>query len=511
MQFSKSTNNFAWLRESLEAFTGAVEELRPDFLLKNSKNHDLNIRALQKNETFLREFLKSNEAIKLLVHPSDGNIVDSNFMACAFLGCSREELHVKKISLFSFFSAQILEKWTSKAKDNWIRAGVPAQCLSGKEFKGADVYAGPVYFDEQSFLLFIIQPPVQAVDQQKVQDEAGMIDQGLNEFKCGPGADGEFGVLLDNIPIQIWNYVNPFTYGLANKAHADFMGLKKKDLNNARIVDVIPGKLAEQIIEENVEIFTRKNKLQVSRWFLNHKGEGRFLSIIKKPLLNSRGEVVSVVCSANDVTDNRIREDNLRGKLDVLRSKTMIDVPTGLFNRSYFDEVLKREWGRSRRDGKHLSLIIVDIDCFKLFNDNYGHPAGDKCLRLVCEALSGVVTRTTDIVARYGGEEFAAILPQTNARGAVQIAEKMRVRVEDMQIRHEFSPAAKVVTVSAGVATIPPISGLKDFSREDFVNAADQALYEAKKGGKNQIRNKVLKYNEEQVMHNLVLGAMGKY
>ena len=507
MQSSKSTNNFAWLKESLEKFSGPVEKLRPDFLLKNSENHDLNIQALQKNETLLQEFIKSNEAIKLLVHPSTGKIIDSNSMASVFLGCSREYLHAGKIPIFSIFRTEIFNK---DPGSNWIKAKVPVQSLSGKDFIELKIYAGLINYGEQRFLLYIIHLPVQTADPLKVQDDVHLLNQKTDDLDWRLGADGAYGMLLDNIPNQIWSYVNPFTYGVANRAHADFMGLKKENLIHARIVDVMSRKLAELTVEENKEIFSRKKILKVSRWFSNHKGENRFLYIIKKPVLNSRGEVASVVCCANDITDNRIREESLRGKLDDLRSKTMVDMPTGIFNRSYFDEFLKREWGRSRRDGMYLSLIIVDIDCFKLFNDNYGHPAGDKCLRIVCEALSGVLTRSSDIVARYGGEEFAAILPQTNSRGAVQLAEKMRLRVKNMRIKHEFSPVAGVVTVSAGVATIPPISGSKVFSREELVNTADQALYEAKKGGKNQVRSKVLKYVDDQEVHNLIPGFIGK-
>ena len=508
MQPSKSTNNFALLRESLETFTGPAEQLRPDFRLKNSSYPDLKIQELQKNETLLRAFLKTSEAVKLLVDPSSGVIVDSNRMARTFLGCGREDLHAKKISGRSFFPEQVLENRQDNAWNYWMRASFPVQSFTGKGLKEMEIYAGPVYFRGHSLLLYVIIPTVQDINSLNFQDQTGLFYQNEDKVHCVRKTEDSCGMLLDNIPTQIWNYVDPRIYGLANKAHADFIGLEKKDLIHARIVDVIPRNLAELTIEENMEIFSHKKKLKVSRWSSNYRGENCFLSIIKKPVLNSRGEVSSVVCSANDITDSRIREENLRGRLDDLRSKTMIDAPTGIFNRSYFDEVLKREWGRSRRDAKYLSLIILDIDCFKLFNDNYGHPAGDKCLRLVSKALSAVVTRTTDIVARYGGEEFAAILPQTDSRGAVQMAEKMRFRVEDLRIRHEYSPVADVVTISAGAATIHPVSCLNGFSMEDFVNAADQALYEAKKGGKNQIRNKVLRQRKKHEAQKLI---MNKY
>jgi diguanylate cyclase (GGDEF)-like protein len=117
---------------------------------------------------------------------------------------------------------------------------------------------------------------------------------------------------------------------------------------------------------------------------------------------------------------------------------------TGLANRRFFDEALEVEFACSRREGKALSLIMIDVDRFKRFNDEYGHPAEDACLRAVANALKGALLRPADVVARYGGEEFAVILPGTQAAGARAVAERMRQATRSLNIRHEANPDAIV-------------------------------------------------------------------
>jgi diguanylate cyclase (GGDEF)-like protein len=136
------------------------------------------------------------------------------------------------------------------------------------------------------------------------------------------------------------------------------------------------------------------------------------------------------------------------------------------------------------RSKRPLSLIMMDIDHFKAFNDHYGHLAGDDCLKRVAWALSGVLKRTEDFLARYGGEEFAAILPTTAGDGAMAMAADMRNAVEGLSIAHEYSSAASRVTISMGIATLVPRS---DMAAAMLISSADQALYEAKAGGRNRI------------------------
>lgn len=169
----------------------------------------------------------------------------------------------------------------------------------------------------------------------------------------------------------------------------------------------------------------------------------------------------------------------------ILKELSQIDGTTGIFNRSVFDQVMLTEWNRCRRHSIPLSLIIIDIDFFKTFNDNYGHLAGDNCLRQVAKLLKSCAKRSSDTVARYGGDEFTIILPHMEKEDAVNFAEQLRKRVlKEITIPHEYPSILTHLTISLGVATIIPSS---ESSIKEFINAADQALYEAKKE-----RNKVV-------------------
>lgn len=163
-----------------------------------------------------------------------------------------------------------------------------------------------------------------------------------------------------------------------------------------------------------------------------------------------------------------------------------VDGLTGIGNRRRFDETLLREWRRTSRAGQALSLLIVDVDCFKPFNDNYGHQVGDECLKAVARTLEQRLRRPTDLVARYGGEEFAAILPETAIDGAIGVAELMREGVESLGITHRFSLAGNVVTISIGVASTTPARG-DETGIQRLIKAADDALYRAKRQGRNQV------------------------
>jgi diguanylate cyclase (GGDEF)-like protein len=169
---------------------------------------------------------------------------------------------------------------------------------------------------------------------------------------------------------------------------------------------------------------------------------------------------------------------------DFLENLTLLDSLTGIYNRRAFDEILEREWRRGRRSTTPLSLLIADVDFFKRYNDLYGHPQGDGCLRQVAEVLATTVHRPNDTVARYGGEEFAIILPETDHTGAHQLAETLRERIQSQAIPHEEGGSWKCVTVSIGVATLVPDDTTKTSA---LVQQADEHLYRAKEAGRNRV------------------------
>ena len=168
-----------------------------------------------------------------------------------------------------------------------------------------------------------------------------------------------------------------------------------------------------------------------------------------------------------------------------LRELSIRDGLTGLYNRRHFDETYGKELKRAQRSRTELSIVLIDIDCFKQFNDTYGHQEGDDCLRKVCDAIQQAVKRPDDMVARYGGEELVVLLPNTNGEQTLQLAEQMRNSILALAIRHEKSTVTKtpVVSVSIGIATLAADA---DPDTITLLKQADKALYQAKNSGRNQ-------------------------
>ncbi len=174
----------------------------------------------------------------------------------------------------------------------------------------------------------------------------------------------------------------------------------------------------------------------------------------------------------------------LKRQADLLRNMAFVDGLTGVANRRRLDDTLDHEWRRCRRNRTPLALLMIDIDCFKQYNDSYGHQAGDNCLRAVAHAVRETLARSHDQVARYGGEEFACLLPDTDLEGALETAERVRRAVCDLRVPHKDSPVASVVTVSLGVAVTVPTAAP---GPEALLAAADARLYAAKQQGRNRV------------------------
>lgn len=174
----------------------------------------------------------------------------------------------------------------------------------------------------------------------------------------------------------------------------------------------------------------------------------------------------------------------LKQQADILRELAFRDGLTAVANRRYFDERYHIESRRAQRGAAPLSLLMIDVDHFKRFNDHYGHQAGDDCLRAVACALKQQLHRPADLLARYGGEEFVCLLPETDIDGASQTAERLRMAVEQLALPHAASDTSAVVTVSVGVASI---GAMAHDAAADLLTLADQQLYLSKHGGRNRI------------------------
>lgn len=186
------------------------------------------------------------------------------------------------------------------------------------------------------------------------------------------------------------------------------------------------------------------------------------------------------------VDSNKRLQDSLT-EIEILKrdltEQASRDPLTNLYNRRYFDVAVQREMARCEREAKPLSLILMDLDHFKMFNDHYGHAAGDTCLRVVARSIQASAKRATDLAARYGGEEFLLLLPDTDLQGAVRMAEDLRAAVQSLEVEHKQSSHG-MVTLSLGVAVNKP-EYLQD--AQHLIRSADIALYAAKENGRNRV------------------------
>lgn len=176
----------------------------------------------------------------------------------------------------------------------------------------------------------------------------------------------------------------------------------------------------------------------------------------------------------------------LEARNQELKRLSSEDGLTGVANRRVFNETLRTEWLRGARSGKSLGLVLLDVDCFKLFNDHYGHQGGDSVLKQVASVLKQSAQRPADLAARYGGEEFVVLLPETEIEGVLKVAERLRSEIEALDLEHKHSLVTDHVTISAGAASTLPAG---DATPESLIEAADQALYSAKKAGRNRVRS----------------------
>jgi diguanylate cyclase (GGDEF)-like protein len=161
-----------------------------------------------------------------------------------------------------------------------------------------------------------------------------------------------------------------------------------------------------------------------------------------------------------------------------------VDGLTGLVNRRHFDERLAEEWLRALRNRRPLTLIMFDVDWFKLYNDKFGHLEGDECLKRIARSAQEIVSRPADTVARFGGEEFIVLLPETDSSGATGVAEKLRIGVENLHLPNPDSSISPYVTISLGIITIVPSA---TSNQDDCLELVDEALYKAKKSGRNRL------------------------
>jgi diguanylate cyclase (GGDEF)-like protein len=234
----------------------------------------------------------------------------------------------------------------------------------------------------------------------------------------------------------------------------------------------------------------KKNFDVCARLVSGAKAEIRYVRSRGVPQLDEHGAVASVFCAVIDITEQKQVEDALLNANLLaeqmnrdLRAMALVDSLTGLPNRRHFDAAIEAEQKRASREQATLGLIMIDLDHFKGYNDLYGHPAGDECLRQVAAAIRGMLMRPGDLVARYGGEELVVLLPGTDLAGAAVVAGVIADAVRALRLEHPATPA-EIVTISCGVAVFDPRA---EAGAPTLIERADRSLYRAKLGGRNRV------------------------
>ena len=216
---------------------------------------------------------------------------------------------------------------------------------------------------------------------------------------------------------------------------------------------------------------------------LTQNGDYIWIRDVVHVVRDESGAVDSLIGFMFDINERKKTEQELVRLQQELEELSFKDGLTGVANRRMFDSIIDVEWVNARRNHQPLSVIMLDIDYFKQYNDHYGHIQGDDCLKQVAQALARTATRARDFVARFGGEEFIMVLPETDANAARKVAERCVAAIRDEQIPHAQSAVSEYLTISLGVGSVIP---LHDMEAMRFIEDVDRMLYKAKQRGRNR-------------------------
>ena len=269
----------------------------------------------------------------------------------------------------------------------------------------------------------------------------------------------------------------------ANEGYCEVVGVKHVDLIGMDRQDLISIDKKSWLLEQENQLLLDGKSVRYEELLHLSEQDPRWYEICKQRYVNNSSGENGILIIYRDLTERKRIEHDLEQAIEKFDELSSTDALTKVANRRTFDNKLQHYWSIHHREVKQMSLLFCDVDCFKLYNDNYGHPMGDIVLTKLAQVMNDQIHRGADLVARYGGEEFAVILPNTDGEGAIRLASKIITAVEDLAIKHAYSKAAKHVTLSIGIATMCPVS---ERSEVQLLENADKALYIAKANGRNQ-------------------------
>lgn len=269
----------------------------------------------------------------------------------------------------------------------------------------------------------------------------------------------------------------------ANQGYCEVVGIKHADLIGVDRQQLFSSDKKSWLLEQENQLLIDGKSVRYEELINLADQDPRWYEICKQRYVNNTSGENGILIIYRDLTERKRIEHDLEQAIEKFDELSSIDELTKIANRRTFDSKLEHYWSTHHREVKQMSLLFCDVDSFKLYNDNYGHPMGDTVLASIAQVMDAQVHRGADLVARYGGEEFAVILPNTDEEGAIRLASQIIAAVENLAIEHAHSKASKNVTLSIGIATMCPES---ESSEAQLLENADKALYLAKENGRNQ-------------------------
>ena len=441
-------------------------------------NQRLNLENFEEKEKLRLVFNTSIDA-KLITRISDGLIIDVNNVFLRLLEYNREEVIGKSI-----FSINI---WASKEdREKYIDEFKESDFVENKEFvftlkNGKRLVSllngNKIHINGIPYII----TSVHDITNRKIAEKEIWESKELYHSILNASPDNITIADLEGNILMV-SPAGKTMFGYSQDVDDTKLGLG--------ILDFLIPQDRERAKKKHEEMFKGKNPGPSEYTGLRLDKSTFFIEVNTNFIFDKEGKPAKMIFSIRDISERKQSEEKIEHLIKQLETERNIaefnaitDSLTGLANRRYFDEALRKEIYRVKRSGSSLSLIMFDVDYFKRFNDTYGHIAGDNCLRQIGITLKSFIKREYDIVARYGGEEFVVILPETNLEGALLLAEKIRTLIEALGIIHEKSEASKYITVSLGVVTAY-ITNLE--KPEDLIDKADEAMYVAKNMGRNR-------------------------
>jgi len=410
---------------------------------------------------------------------SDGEIVLANKVFLDTIGYEYDEVIGRKVFDFNIWeNEKSREKFVNDLKKykklvNYENVYVKKD---GSKFIGS-MSVTTINFDDEVFILNMIR------DVTELKEIEELLQENKKKFETIATSSASWEAWFDEKGIMVWtNDLVQMITGLTVEE-----SYNKEDIMKSILISD-----EKEVLDDKFKAVMEAKQGGSSEARITTKdGSCKWILINWRAVINENGHFKGYRTSVVDITDKKRAEiaaaelaQQLKKEKEVAERNSLTDGMTGLANRRYLDEQIMLEYFRMKRTGEKLSIIMLDVDFFKLYNDAYGHLQGDECLKMVAKVLKTTIKRATDIAARYGGEEFVVLLPDTDEIGAIKVAETLRANVEAMKMEHKDSRISDVVTVSIGVATFDKHSLV---APENLVQKADEALYEAKNSGRNKV------------------------